>query len=138
MQDITGSKSLYYYLGQIFLARLAGRKVFLYAQGIGPIIKSKNRSLAARILKSCVCITVRDEKSQSFLRQLGIKEEKLFLTADPVLAVEDEDMPPPLPVGKKLGISLRPWPGLDTAAYAKALDALAFSGWKIVFLPFQE
>ena len=37
LQNVTSGRSLYYYLAIIFLALLFGRKVMLYAQGIGPI-----------------------------------------------------------------------------------------------------
>ena len=37
LQNVTSRRSLYYYLGIIFLAKFFGRKVMLYAQGIGPI-----------------------------------------------------------------------------------------------------
>ena len=37
LQNVTSGRSLYYYMGIIFLARLAGTPVMLYAQGIGPI-----------------------------------------------------------------------------------------------------
>ena len=37
LQNVTSRRSLYYYMGIIFLAFMAGLKVMLYAQGIGPI-----------------------------------------------------------------------------------------------------
>lgn len=138
LQDITGRKSLFYYLGQILLARLAGRRVFLYAQGIGPLKSRFSRRLTALILKGCACITLRDEESRSLLAGLGLPEEKLFLTIDPVLAMENPPAPPPMPEGKRLGLALRPWPGLNIQALAEGADALAAQGWQIVFLPFHE
>lgn len=36
-QNETSNRSLYYYLFQIFLAKLFGKKVFIFSQGIGPI-----------------------------------------------------------------------------------------------------
>ena len=42
LQDVTGTKSLFFYLSQIILARLCACPVFLYAQGIGPINQKRN------------------------------------------------------------------------------------------------
>ena len=37
LQDVTSVKSLFYYLLIIFLAKFFNKKVFIFAQGIGPI-----------------------------------------------------------------------------------------------------
>ena len=137
LQDITGSKSLYYYLSQIITARLAGCRVFLYAQGIGPI-SQQNRRRTASALRRCHLITVRDQESADFLLDLGLPAAKIIVTADPVLNAKFEDMPPPLPGGKKLGLALRPWPGLDLPALAALADQASAWGWQVVLLPFHE
>lgn len=36
LQDVTSNRSLYYYLSIISLANMLGKKVMLYAQGMGP------------------------------------------------------------------------------------------------------
>lgn len=138
LQDITGSKSLFFYLSHIIAARLCACPVFLYAQGIGPINKKRNLCLTKFVLKLARAITVRDEDSYSLLKNLGIKESKLFLTCDPVLAMVEKDMPPPLPQGKKVAFAMRSWQGFSAAAFASFADYVIDSGYQVVFLPFNE
>ena len=89
-------------------------------------------------MKRARAITVRDEDSYDLLKQLGIKESKLYLTCDPVLVMEEKELPPPLPQGKKVAFALREWPGFDASTFAKAADMLIDNGFKVVFLPFNE
>lgn len=138
LQDITGPRSIFFYLGQIYLARLLGRRVFLYAQGIGPIQDPQNQKRVAACLKKCACITLRDPQSAALLADLGVPEEKIFVTVDPVLASHERELPPAMPSGKKIGFALRPWEGLDKQALADFADELGRIGYQIVFLPFQE
>ncbi|MFP4016800.1 MAG: polysaccharide pyruvyl transferase family protein [Halanaerobiales bacterium] len=37
LQDVTGWKSVPYYLGQVIIAQMMGKKTAFYAQGIGPV-----------------------------------------------------------------------------------------------------
>ena len=37
LQNVTSGRSLYYYMGVLFLAKLVHTPIMLYAQGIGPI-----------------------------------------------------------------------------------------------------
>lgn len=137
LQDVTGKKSLSYYLGQIIMARLACRPVFLYAQGIGPI-SAASKKKTGFVLRRCRMITVRDEESAALLLEMKVPEKKIIVTADPVLASEVRELPPPFPSGPRLAFCLRPWPGVDAQIFARTADHFAKLGWKIIFLPFQE
>ena len=60
IQNGTSSLSLLYYLAIIFLAKLFGKKVIIFAQGIGPIYGKGYQWLSKKILKMCDLILVRD------------------------------------------------------------------------------
>ena len=72
LQDVTSKNGILYYLGIIKLAQLLGKKVMVYAQGIGPIREPRNRKLTAKILNKVQAITVRDFESRTELLEMGI------------------------------------------------------------------
>lgn len=153
LQNVTSRRSLYYYLGIIFLARLFGRRVMLYAQGIGPIEGSPARRLMHWIVNGVDLITVRDHGSLEELSRLSIDRPKIVCTADPVLAIR----PAPLTVGRDIlrrsgegkflddhstliGIAVRRWHGWEHCReqLAAAVDRLAHEFHaRIIFLPMQ-
>ena len=87
LQDVTSIKSLIYYLIVIYTALILGKKVEIFAQGIGPINSRIGQILTKFALKRCSKITVRDKKSQDLLISWNIHSE---LVNDPVL---DLDIP---------------------------------------------
>ncbi|MBQ7400054.1 MAG: polysaccharide pyruvyl transferase CsaB [Clostridia bacterium] len=90
LQDVTSSKSILYYLAIIRLAQKCSMKTMLYANGIGPITRKRNRALAARILNRVDFITLRDDKSDEELRSLGVTKPKIIITADPAFTIDTE------------------------------------------------
>jgi polysaccharide pyruvyl transferase CsaB len=89
IQDATSTKSLLYYLFLIVLARSFKNKVMLYANGIGPINKKRNRKLAKEVLNKVDVITLREEDSQDTLNELGIINPKTAVTCDPVIGITE-------------------------------------------------
>jgi polysaccharide pyruvyl transferase CsaB len=87
LQDITSRRSIRYYLAVIWLAFLMGKDVFIYSQGIGPIVSKQNRRLTAWTLRRVAGIVVRDEASAELLAEIGVPREKVVITADPVLRI---------------------------------------------------
>ena len=71
LQDRTSTKSIMYYLTIINLAKLMGKKVMLYANGIGPVIKPANRRRVKRAVSRADLITLRDINSVDELRRMG-------------------------------------------------------------------
>ena len=136
LQDVTGIKSLLYYLGIMVLARLRHNKVAIYAQGIGPVRSRFGRWLTGLVLKKAAYISVRDENSARDLTDMGVPQDKIQVTADPCLAWQYKCAPIDLPEGTKIGVSLRKWKGADAKIFAAAADALAEKGYRIIFLPF--
>jgi len=146
LQNVTSGRSLYYYLAIIFFALAFGRKVMLYAQGIGPIRGTFARKFTELVVNRVDLITVRDRGSLEELSRLGITRPKIFCTADSVLAMK----PAPLDIGKKIlaqnsvvgkkfvGVAIRHWIDCENfyRELAAALDRLTDeTGAKIVFLP---
>lgn len=92
LQDVTSKKSILYYLMIMWAAFLFRKKVFIYSQGIGPILSKLNRRLTAMTLKKVAGIVVRDEASKELLIEIGINADQIHVTADPVLRVKKADL----------------------------------------------
>ncbi len=87
LQDKTSSRSLGYYAGVMGLAKRAGAKVYVYANGIGPITREENRRRAAKALSKADVITVRDAESAEEIKRIGFGG-KVEVTADPAFLTE--------------------------------------------------
>lgn len=116
LQDVTGSKSIPYYLGIIKLAQWMGRPTFIYAQGIGPVNRKLFHPLIKSVFRKCTYVSVRDEQSRELLQSMGLDRKNIEVVPDPVMGLslsEDMDAAPEssesadsLPV---IGISVRYW-----------------------------
>lgn len=85
LQDVTSLKSLLYYLSVIFTALILRKKVYIFAQGIGPINSKIGQILTKFALKRADKISVRDKKSQELLKSWKIESE---LVKDPIFEME--------------------------------------------------
>ena len=133
LQDVTSVKSLFYYLFVIFCGILFGKKVVIFAQGIGPINNKYGKLLTKYLLKLCYKITVRDENSQNLLNFWGIKSE---LVNDPVFSYK-------IPVVEKeevVGVQLRAFNTLSDEYLQNLANLVArnFSDKKIEIYSFQK
>lgn len=149
IQDGTSTKSLLYYLWIIKVAELFGKRVMLYANGIGPLGSKYNRAITRRVLNRTDIITLRDKMSYDELLDIGVTEPQIYLTADPVFVLEEsgEDAEAVLsenniPAEKPLLlVSVRPWKMLGDDfcdVLAKACDYAAEKyGLYPVLLPMQ-
>ncbi len=119
LQDVTSKRSLIYYLSIIAAAKWKGRKVMLFAQGIGPIRNRLMRLLTRLVVNKADAITVRDRDSAEELARMGVPVAKVEVTADPVLMLNPESkvmgkailaeagLDPYKPI---IGVSVREWP----------------------------
>lgn len=116
LQDVTSKKSILYYLMIMWVAFFFRKKVFIYSQGIGPILSKINRRLTAATLRHTHGIVVRDEASKELLIEIGIKGEKIIVTADPVLRIKQAE----LSVGREILIKegFTPDPGRMSVGFA--------------------
>lgn len=149
LQDVTGPKSIIYYLGVVSLARALGCPVFFYAHGVGPVNSALGRLLVRLVVGRAVGhITVRDPDSKEELVRLGVAENRVEVTADPVLGLDvsrfDRDRGRELLAGLGVdlaapvaGVSVRPWAGQEhfLPEIAGACDELAGRGWQVVLVP---
>ena len=91
LQDTTSTRSLVYYLSVMDLARMLGKPVMLYANGIGPVRKQANRSRVRKAVEQAAAVTLRDHSSAQELRDMGVQRADLAVTADPVFRLESGD-----------------------------------------------
>ncbi len=131
IQDVTSTKSVLYYLSVIKMAKHYGAKVMLYANGIGPVNKAKNRRAVAKTLKSVNCITLREESSMDELCAIMGRDASATVTADPVFGMEGCDIKATEKVLADTGIdkddkffvlSVREWKTMDPDAVDKICE----------------
>ncbi|MCL2873810.1 MAG: polysaccharide pyruvyl transferase CsaB [Defluviitaleaceae bacterium] len=91
IQDSTSTRSLIYYIMLMFLSKRCGQAMMMYANGIGPVSKAKNRLRAKKALDICDYITLREPDSLEELKKLGVKNPNIALSSDPVLAIQPID-----------------------------------------------
>ena len=132
LQDVTSVKSLFYYLGIIFLGLLFRKKVMLYSQGIGPIRTPIGRWWTKFLLKRVNKIAVRDQRSFNELSKAGIDA---VLTADALWGLEF----PEREKKNQVVIQLRSWSGMNKEKIQNMADVIAedFRGYNIKILPLQ-
>jgi polysaccharide pyruvyl transferase WcaK-like protein len=88
LQDQTSRAFLFFGLLLILVARIMGKKVLCYAVGAGPIDSRTGKVLAGWILDKANLVSVRDPVSRDILLGLGVKGEKIVLTADAAFTLE--------------------------------------------------
>ncbi len=132
IQDATSSKSLWYYLEIMKMAKKRGLSVFVYANGIGPI-KKRNIKRTKAVLETVDFITLRDELSLEEIKKLGLENSKIEVTADPAIRVKITENTDKLLAdegvqkGKYIGVSVRDWQNKDKQfcqKLAKGLDSI--------------
>ena len=150
MQDVTSTRSIWYYCYTLYAAKKRGCKVMMYGCGIGPINRPGNRRMAARTFDASVDrITLRDDNSRALLAEMGVTRPDIRVSADPTIiltpapreivniALEQSGIDPN---GKYIGFGLRNWKGLDTALpeiAAAANYAYEKHGLTPVFVPIE-
>ena len=150
MQDVTSTRSLWYYCYTLRAAKKRGCKVMMYGCGIGPINRAANRRMAAKTIDASVDrITLRDDNSRALLSEMGVVHPDICVSADPTiiltpapheivnLALEKCGIDPD---GSYIGFGLRNWKGLDDALpeIAAAADyAYEKHGLTPVFVPIE-
>lgn len=84
LQDATSTKSLLYYASVIRWAKRVGVPTAILANGIGPIRRPANRRRAVRAALAADLISVRERASAAELAAMGIPQDRVRVTADPV------------------------------------------------------
>lgn len=151
LQDNTSTRSLFFYLSMVWLAKKHRLKIMFYANGIGPLKKKVNRLLTKEIMNQVDVITLRETLSFEELRSLDIGKPKILLTSDAALTVTDgrdnidTGIRQQLGLHKDkplLGVSLRKYPGNENVEHekyesviARAIDIMAekYGAWPVLF-----
>ncbi|MDD3654594.1 MAG: polysaccharide pyruvyl transferase CsaB [Desulfotomaculaceae bacterium] len=147
LQDVTSYRSLVYYLGVVSMARLLGKPVFFYAQGIGPVNTCTGRALVRLVANTVHTISVRDRESKNELAAMGVNRPEIHVTADPVLGLSPSSIDREkgreilcslgIGEGPVAAISVRPWKRLEgyKNVVAKVADDLIAGGWQVLLVP---
>ncbi len=149
LQDETSSKSLWYYLLVIKIAKMCKMKVMQFANGFGPVTRKANKKLTARVINTCVeTVTLRDEASESAMRDIGVKIP-IEVTSDPAMLLKGADEKhianlfekENIPMGEYISVSVRDWKkNADDFVpnCAKALkDVAEKHSLNVIFVPMQ-
>jgi polysaccharide pyruvyl transferase CsaB len=94
LQNKTSTHSLLYYTHILRMAKKRGLKIFIYANGIGPLHGEENRKRTIEAFRLADSISLRDPHSFAFVRNLHLNKP-LRLTFDPAILTEKEDFPIP-------------------------------------------
>jgi polysaccharide pyruvyl transferase CsaB len=136
LQDSTSFRSLLYYAALILTARLQGKTVLLWGQGLGPLRRPFSRFLVRLLLPQAGAISWRDPASATMAERWGIRAT---VGSDPVWALPPMGWQGPggpivlcwRPVGQLQGEAWRP--------YLEAVDRLARdTDREVLWLPFHQ
>jgi len=149
LRDNTSWSNLIRLLDEIWLSKLFGRKVMLYAIGVGPFKSRLGKLVIGSSVKMCDLITVRSEKDAQLLREIGVAPERIHVVADPAFLLQpevpkDEKIIELLSGPKKIGVFptfsliMEGQDRIHVTRIAAALDKLAKNdGLSFVVLPMQ-
>lgn len=87
-QDSTSWRSPYFYIGQLVLAHIFARKIYIMGQGIGPLNSSFARYLTREFFATAEAIVVRDLTSKTFLMDSISSDFDITLAADIALMLD--------------------------------------------------
>jgi len=149
LQDYTSTRSLLYYLFIMRAAKWMGKKVMIYANGIGPVNRKANRRRVQKVVSRADVITLRDNESADELRLMGVKRDDILVTADPVFTMSGISGDGILHLLEENGItavpfitvSIRDWQGMGDfcESIASICDSVhETTGCNIVFIPMQS
>jgi polysaccharide pyruvyl transferase CsaB len=136
LQDATSFRSLLYYAALIVAARLQGKPVILWGQGLGPLRRQRSRLLVRGLLPLATAISWRDPASAELAASWGIDA---VTGSDPVWALPAVGWRGP---GGPIVLCWRPvhqLEGEDWRPYLQALDQLAEAADReVLWLPFHR
>ena len=136
LQDATSFTSLVYYVILISAARLQGKTVLLWGQGLGPLRRRRSRLLVRQILPWVSGCSWRDPDSAALARRWGVTGE---VGSDPVWGTSPRRWQGS---GGPIVLCWRPVHQLQGTAwqpYLQAVEALAVrTDREVLWLPFHQ
>ncbi|MBN2795960.1 MAG: polysaccharide pyruvyl transferase CsaB [Clostridia bacterium] len=147
LQESTGKLSIFYYLFIYFVAMAYKKKIIVFSQGIGPVYRNISKRLIAYVFNKVHSISVRDRQSKEELVAYGVKADKIIVTADPVMAFEQQTLKPEHfilsnynhydPNLKTIGFALKNNKSQDASkAFVEIIRKLKETPCNIVLVPF--
>lgn len=141
LQDVTSQRPIIYYTSIIALAKIANKRVFVYAQGVGPINSDKGKKMTKKCLNKVDYISLRDEDSIEFIKSIGVNKN-IYLVPDPVMGFSidnyDSNLYEKYNDKNYITVSVRDW-DKATVDYkqklAYCLDKVVESGIDVMFIP---
>ena len=119
LQDSSSFRSLVYYLILIAFARIQGRTVVLWAQGLGPLRHRLSRVLVAMVLRTVQRISWRDPESLAVAERWNLSVP-MQMAPDPVWQVPRANWIG----GEAVVLCWRPTPLLDHQGWLQLIRAL--------------
>ena len=133
---------------QIWLAKLLGKPVYLYAQSFGPYPKKIQYKIASWGLKQADLLLVRESKSFALVKKIGVPRERIFQVPDSAFMFQPKVNPEARKwlglssqsSDKIVGVTARTWlPAKEQAQYEQALAAFIDSvssrpGYKVAII----
>lgn len=151
LQDVTSKKNVIYYLSIMYIAKALKKKVMIYSQGMGPIRSNFNRKLTRLMLEKVDAITLRDSRSERFLKEIHLRNPNLYVTADPVIGLEQNDLELGRTILLSEGVEDEDLPIVGFAIRGRSKDSKFISdlcrlsdrligehGIRVVFIPFHH
>lgn len=93
LQDKTSTRSLVYYTEMLRLAHRYGKKIAIFAGGIGPV-SEKNTQRVVEAISVADSISLRDERSYDFVKT-HLREREIRLVFDPAILENPEKVTVP-------------------------------------------
>lgn len=87
LQNASSKPFLFLQFCLIAAAKLMGKPVICYGQGVGPVTGVVSRLLARVLVNALDAVSVRDEHSYREVKALGVRR-RVTITADPAIALE--------------------------------------------------
>jgi len=104
-----GMPPLFYHLYHLFFAILAGNKVVICAESLGPFNSKVAGFIARLILERLDLITIREVFTAKYLNKIGLLNSNVILTGDPAFLLEPAPVVfPKKPKGIVLGVTGNP------------------------------
>ena len=136
-QDVTSVRSVYYYAAMLKMAAKANVPSVVLAQGLGPLNTFLGRRRTKKAMQNCEFLSWRDAESLNLAVKIGLPQNKMILTCDPVLNW-NPDYAAKKHSGKKVLVAVRPWRNFAETEIVKAVDMLSAENYDVVLLPFQK
>lgn len=93
LQNSTSGRSLEYYLALLRIACFYGKKIMLYANGLGPIYGERALKRCQKILSHVDIASFRDSESYSAAKMILNPNTSIRLTCDPALLIPAKGIP---------------------------------------------